>query len=624
MKVHRLVVPVSFWRPTLETIFLHRLVHHHWFSLIDLLLVIVSGFAWIWIPDFGIWFTLVALLPWGLRLLGKVPAYQGTPFDWLIAILLVTAWVGYWAAYDKVTAWTKAWLIVTAILLYFALSAQPKRSLELLSLLSFGFAVGLSIHFFMTYEFADNPTALALWWTNLRPNVNWLSIPHGYTSGLIAITGTYALYAVWNIFQRPNSIFSVLLKLVFALGVGLLLLVFILTMSRGILAAGAAVAGVWFLWKILDSKRWITGSKARPLFPALVVLSLVTFIVIIYAVLANVPGGTGRNNYGNNSREELLGRGVHLLVDYPITGAGLNSFPGLYSQYMLVIPFYYFANSYNLFLDVTIEQGLMGGLAFLFLCLGSIWLVSETMIQTSSSQIRRFSWLSLSALLITVVHGLFYDYLYNDKGAILLLFPVGIAMIGVLDLRASRAHPPQFLERTLVRNRFNINKVLVLVVVLVAILAWNHNKLTAIWLANLGAVKMSQIELNGFPTSQWAAAETASGLTGVEDLFLSALSADPNNQTANHRLGLISMIRQDFDDAAAYLEKAYEEAPDHRGIIKSLAYCYVWLGKTEEASVLLAQIPESKNELKVYIWWWGTQSRADLAEKASIMVSTLE
>ena len=64
---------------------MHRLVQHRWFSLADLLLVIVSGLVWILIPAFGLWFTLIALLPWGLRLLAKAPAFQRTPLDWLMA-----------------------------------------------------------------------------------------------------------------------------------------------------------------------------------------------------------------------------------------------------------------------------------------------------------------------------------------------------------------------------------------------------------------------------------------------------------------------------------------------------------------------------------------------------------
>src|SRR5512138_1430433 len=132
---------------------LYGLVENRWFSLADLLLVAVSGLAWILIPKAAVWFTLLAFLPWGARLLaGRLPFHR-TPFDALIAIFLITAWVGYWAAYDKPTAWTKAWLIVTAVLLYYALSGQPRQNLIYVSALSFCLALGISAHYYLTYDF---------------------------------------------------------------------------------------------------------------------------------------------------------------------------------------------------------------------------------------------------------------------------------------------------------------------------------------------------------------------------------------------------------------------------------------------------------------------------------------
>jgi len=53
------------------------------------------------IPSFGIWFSLIALIPWLLKLLNGGLPFHAAPFDWLIAIFLITAWIGSWAAYDK-------------------------------------------------------------------------------------------------------------------------------------------------------------------------------------------------------------------------------------------------------------------------------------------------------------------------------------------------------------------------------------------------------------------------------------------------------------------------------------------------------------------------------------------
>jgi lipopolysaccharide biosynthesis regulator YciM len=147
----------------------------------------------------------------------------------------------------------------------------------------------------------------------------------------------------------------------------------------------------------------------------------------------------------------------------------------------------------------------------------------------------------------------------------------------------------------------------------------NINTVISRWYANLGAVQMSQAELKNFPANQWATSDMVHELKPAESTLQDALQYNPRNQTANYRLGLISMLRQDFKTAASNLETAHQEAPNHRGIIKSLGYCYVWLGDMERAQILLDQIPEAEKEMKVYIWWWETQDRPDLSEKASVI-----
>jgi hypothetical protein len=41
------------------------------------------------------------------------------------------------------------------------------------------------------------------------------------------------------------------------------------------------------------------------------------------------------------------------------------------------------------------------------------------------------------------------------------------------------------------------------------------------------------------------------------------------------------------------------------------------------AAGLLAKIPEVKNELPTYVWWWQTQGRADLSAFAQQMLDRL-
>ena len=595
-----------------------RLVDNRWLALADLLVVITSGAAWMLIPQLAIWFSLIALLPWAFGLLsGRMPFHR-TPFDWLIAIFLVTAWVGYWTAYDQSAAYIKFWLIVSGVLLYYALSAQPKQNLGLVSFLSFCFASAITVYFFLTYDFTGSHSRTVIWWAMHKPKVDWPPLNHGNTSGLLLLCSIFALHWLWGLREKFVGAAAIVLKVFLILVIGLISLTFLLAISHGTELITLGALGFWILWKFSTLARSIAGGNR--IFPMLVLVYLTVLIVFVYLGPAKVPEGSTSGVYGSNSRAELLERSVYFLVDYPITGAGLNSFPGLYSQYVLVIPYPYFSNSHNLFLDVAIEQGLVGGATFLVIYLGAVWLVSQSIATTASNELRIVNWFSLLALLVTMIYGLFYDNLYFGNGTALLFFPLGMTMMGAENQNRSGDGVVQLIKAL---PRPNLAIITLPVLALILMLGLNINKVISHWYSNLCALQMSKAELKNFPADQWVTYDMVPGLEMAEPTLQTALQYDPQNQTANYRLGLISMLRQDFNSAAASLETAHQEAPKHRGIIKNLGYAYVWLGEFDKAQALLAHIPESQKEMGVYIWWWGTQGRPDLSENASMMVSRL-
>jgi tetratricopeptide (TPR) repeat protein len=142
--------------------------------------------------------------------------------------------------------------------------------------------------------------------------------------------------------------------------------------------------------------------------------------------------------------------------------------------------------------------------------------------------------------------------------------------------------------------------------------------------ANLGALEMSRWELKDWPKDQWNGNPDVSALELAEIKFEKALTYSPLQRTALHRLGLISMQSRDFDAAQTELEKAFEIDPNHRGIRKSLGYAYVWGDRLQRAKLLLDEIDEAKQEMKVYTWWWEENDRLDLSSQANEMVSFLE
>jgi tetratricopeptide (TPR) repeat protein len=354
--------------------------------------------------------------------------------------------------------------------------------------------------------------------------------------------------------------------------------------------------------------------QLRPevIFPPLLLLSLGVVIVFLYTGPASSGGLISTNYpYGTGSRAELFARSLYLALDFPLTGGGLAAFPGLYSYYMLGIPFFNVVNSHNLFLDVAIEQGLIGGLSFLTIFLVSIWFTAIAVTKASSQRTRNLSWLLLFTLVIAFVHGMVDDYLYHDDGTFLSLALAGISIT---------LHPQP--ARIVSHKKYYLPAVVALT--LIGVLVINLKGLRAAWYADLGAVQMARVVLTGFPTGQWTDPAMLPQLEQADASLRAALQADPTNRTANHRLGLISLLRGDFSSAAAYLENAHQKAPDHRGIMKSLGYCYAWQGDTEKAVMLLSRISEAEDELDAYIWWWQAQGRPDLAEKASRVFFSLK
>jgi len=70
------------------------------------------------------------------------------------------------------------------------------------------------------------------------------------------------------------------------------------------------------------------------------------------------------------SRSELLRQGLGLVRDYIFTGSGLGVFPMVLSTYALMMNVLFLTHAHNLFLQIWIEQGLLGFVALMWLVVG--------------------------------------------------------------------------------------------------------------------------------------------------------------------------------------------------------------------------------------------------------------
>jgi O-antigen ligase len=609
-----------------------RLIENRWFALVDLVLVVSAGIGWVLVPQLGWRLLPLALLPWAFRLAaGRFP-FKHTQFDLLLLVFLLTAVLGVWAAYNREAALAKFWLLVAGILLFYALARQPKANLWLIAGLISVFGVGVAVTFLLTQDWQTNPAKinlvqkLAVWWMDARPGLMSGQIHHNTAGGMMAITVPFS-FSLGLKAWREKSIL-VALWVFFAgvlLGVGLLF-----TTSRGAWIGLAVGMGVWLLWML---SRLIASRLHRDAYP-LFCIGLTVSCILVLGFMGIFPGGMmglagelpGPDSAA--SRLVLAQNGAKLLADFFFTGGGLSSFSGLYSRYILDIPFFYFDYSHNLLLDIGIEQGFLGLLAFGSIYLSVIWMGIRSLRNSSAFPLILAS---LSGIVVIFVHGLVDNVVYYQWGALLAFVIPGFLLSTIQSdanqniINEEKNHQEETSSHTR-RPSWRMvgigGTVTVTVVLAIVGLAYRPT-ISSTWHANLGSVEMARIELADFPTGQWDEGSRIALLEPAEEYFLRALELYPINRTAQHRLGLIALQRRDFPTAISYLEAAYRTDKDHRGIHKSLGYAYAWSGEFDLAYQLLTQIPEARQEMSTYVWWWQGQGRNDLADNAATMLEQL-
>lgn len=589
-------------------------VRQRWFDQAELICAAAAGALCFSLPEAGGYPLLLILAPWILRAIAGDFPIKRTPLDPYLAVFALSAGFGLWAAYDSAFALSKLWVLLSAAALFYALARQPRENRFVLWGLLAALPVFISAYFLLTHDWAAVPqkiswlNRLGEYWMSIRPEI---ALPRIHPNRAAGMMGMYTPFLIGvGLIARREGRRSLVLALL--AGLGLVAAGLIMTVSRGGLIATTTALGTWFLWprwkKLAQQFDWAG-------------LSFLLFIVVLILIIGSLLILNGQESGIN--RLTLFGQVIHLIRDFPFSGGGLGAFPGLFSRYILSIPFFYFSNGHNVFLDIALEQGLLGLIAFgLIIGQAAFWLVNFRQAEKDpDSDLLR--WAILASVIVFGLHGLVTDTLYAERATPLLFVQAGMTMHLVLSAAqpvtegAQGARPgTKKMNRPWTRpgRLIALAGVMVLIYVLRA-------PLVSAAIANRGAVGMSRIELNDFPKNAWDEGEKLGLLRRQAALFQAALGHNPGNQTANYRLGLIAMAEQDFVSAADFLESAYQVVPGHRGVVKSLGFSYVWLGKFAEAKTLLDEIPEAQDELVTYIWWWQARSRADLSGKAEQMTA---
>lgn len=303
-------------------------------------------------------------------------------------------------------------------------------------------------------------------------------------------------------------------------------------------------------------------------------------------VLSEIPivGNLVGNLFIRPDRLEVYRHSMALLLEQPLTGIGLgNAFSMVYSRYELLLAVPFLEYSHNLFLEIWLQQGLLGITSFMWL-IGTLY-ASLFRCPIFKNDLRlQAVYAGLTAILL---HGLSDARQYPSPWTWLPFF----YLLGLCSARLLK-NPPLVKSRL---YRLLPGSITLILLISIFAISWPP---AAVWNSNRAALLQTRADLDNSLLQD----EKLAMRKNSEDLFQKALQADPTSLPANQRYGLLLLEEDRFSEAIPHLELAYRLAPDHIAARKGLGLAYLWNGDLEQAAALLKEIPDINEELYGLAW----------------------
>jgi len=300
---------------------------------------------------------------WSARVLLTGRLTLRTPSDFGVLVLLMTIPLSLWATAFPEETKPQLLRLILGILFYYAIVnwAQSEKRLKLVvtSLIAggtglLGFAL-VSVKW-VTHKLPFLPPALydkfgLLVTDTIHPNV---------LAGTLVLIVPVAFALLFFSPKRIHWVIKLLAGIMAAGSLGTLLL----TQSRGAMIALAAALGV------LVCLRWRLGWIIIPL--GAIFMGVVIYQAGVGRMLDFVSANQTLN--GLDGRIEIWSRALAMIRDFPFTGIGMGSFGKVAD---LLYPYYSalpgtVEHAHNLFLQVAVDLGLPGLIAWLSILLGAI------------------------------------------------------------------------------------------------------------------------------------------------------------------------------------------------------------------------------------------------------------
>ncbi len=556
---------------------------------------------------------IVLLLAFAVRVnrTEKLLPRSGLEGPWLL--FLGSAAIATFISIFSVQALLQFNRLVAAFVLYCALVEAGYRMKRLVAwglVLTGGI---LAMYWPLTHEFASDPgkipplRALGLLVNRLMPDLPGGGFSANVVGGTLAVLLPFGIAMVWISNRRNRGRQTTLAALMSLSMLGGLLL----TSSRGALlglAAAAVLAGlVWLQLRLLPH------SPGKVYFWLAVAAGFVLVIALLLAtgtlelLLGSVPDPTG----SLQSRIQIWRQGWDLIGDYVYTGAGLHSFPLVFSIYRLLIHVPYHEHMHNIFLETWYEQGVLGAAAMLWgLVVVGLWawrglsILADVPERTSRTMLA-LGWAGIAAVVIAGVHGMVDVIFYTKRTMPVLGVVIGFA--AMLGLLVSRSPVSVGVNRKMDFNRFQRYAIAAATLLVLFGVLFARPLLGGAF-ANYGALSQTRTEMrrynpNFYDEPSLDSIRRKEDLIGAETGLRLALRVQPQNRTAQQRLAEIALGRGDYEQAYALLDNNRADGIQDEVSRLLSGDALVALGQPEQAAQVVSGTGWAGERLYFQAWY---------------------
>lgn len=449
------------------------------------------------------------------------------------------------------------------------------------------------------------------------PQLPGLGLNANVIAGTLLVSVPFGIALSWQWLQQRRRVEA-------GMGVFLTLIILfslLLTDSRG---AWAGLAGATLLaGLVMIQRRRFGDSRSRLLFWSLTILTFLLGLAGLSAAgrLEGLIGYLPDPGMVMRPRADLWREGLALAQDYWLTGSGLASFGMVHSAYAIMTHVPFISETHNSFLQVWIEQGLLGAIALIW---GTAVVIGWAWKNLARAEVPGLAWAGLAAVFAAGVQGS-VEVVFFDEPTL----PVFGLVLGFAALRnfPAEIEPPS--DNSSLAKRLSLRVYLALLLLVIMTAGVFRRPLTAGLFANIAALEQTRVELSQYDPDHYTKLtldqiRRQSDLSIAKAYFLKALAIQPQHPTALKRLSLIALSTGEHRQALVWADTAWQSGQHDFTTRLLLGDALVANGRPEEAARLLKDVSWASNRLAGIGWmrYWvsGDIARAATAWQTALLL----